>query len=312
MLDAMSSVLLCTEDAVMRFDGDDNRGPRTELDGRRVRSLARHGDEWWAIADRRTVVRRDADGTWHDEAETDESALTCLLPAPDGAHVGTGDARLLRLFRGAFAPVGGFDDVPGRDTWHAVGSSVPYVRSMTATRLGVLMASVHVGGIPRSANNGTTWKPTIDVDDDVHEVRAHPSDPKIVMAAAAVGLAESADAGETWSVRTDGLHATYLRAVAFTRDAVLVSASNGPRGDQSAIYRRSMSGGSLERCQRGLPEWLAGNVDTGCLDAAASLGNELAVFADADGTVYESSDGGVTWTVLASDLGNISAVGVRV
>jgi photosystem II stability/assembly factor-like uncharacterized protein len=36
------------------------------------------------------------------------------------------------------------------------------------------------------------------------------------------------------------------------------------------------------------------------------------VFADADGTVYESSDGGVTWTVLASDLGNISAVGVRV
>lgn len=306
----MSSVLVGTDAAVVAFDGGGDR--RVELEGRCVRSLARRGDEWWGIADARTVVRRDADGTWHDVASTDEWKLTSLLPAPDGAHVGTGDGRLLRLFRGSFVPVPGFDDVAGRESWHAVGSRTPYVRSITATRLGVLLAGVHVGGVPRSANHGTTWKPTIDADADVHEVRAHPSDPKIVMAAAAVGLAESSDAGDTWAVQDDGLHATYLRAVAYTRGAVLVSASNGPRGDGSVLYRRALPGGTFERCNDGLPEWLAGNVDTGCLDASTAMGSEAAAFGDADGTLYLSSDGGTTWTVLASDLGDIGAVGVQV
>jgi hypothetical protein len=244
-------------------------------------------------------MRRDADAAWTDVATTEEWTLTCLTPVPDGAYVGTGDARVLRLFRGSFAPVPGFDDVDGRDSWHAVGSRSPYVRSITKTRSDVLLANVHVGGIPRSANNGTTWKPTIDVDADVHQVRAHAVDPKVANAAAAIGLAESGDAGASWTVRTEGLHATYCRAVAFATAAVLVSASDGPFGKESALYRGSLGGGPLERCRDGLPEWLAGNVDSGCVDAARGLGTELAAFGDADGSVYVSSDAGRSWTVLA-------------
>src|SRR5213079_2923993 len=62
---------------------------------------------------------------------------------------------------------------------------------------------------------GATWRSTIDVDSDVHEVRAHPNRPGIVMAAAAIGLCTSRDAGATWDLEQDGLHAPFCSAVAF-------------------------------------------------------------------------------------------------
>lgn len=299
-------VLLATDDGVQPFV-DGTAGAR-ELAGRRVSALARRRDDWWAIADGTTVATRDANGAWSDVATAD-TELTCLLPTSDGAWCGTLDGRLLRLLGEAFVPVGGFDAITGRDTWKAVGSRVPYVRSVTGTSDDrALLAGVHVGGIARSGNGGSSWKPTIDVNADVHEVRAHPSDPKLVLAPAAVGLAVSRDGGATWDVTTEGLHATYLRAVAFTTDAALVSASDGPFTDRSALYRWDVANGRpLTKVEDGLPEWLDGNVDTGALDARG----EAAAFADDNGTVYASADGGRSWTVLSADLGSVHAIGVN-
>ncbi|MCJ7439481.1 MAG: hypothetical protein MUP97_17215 [Acidimicrobiia bacterium] len=301
----MTTVLVATDDGVQPFV-DSAAGPR-ELAGHPVRALARRRDEWWAIADGTTVVRRDASGVWTDVATAD-THLTCLLAASDGAWCGTADGRLLRLLSEAFAVVGGFDAIPGRETWKAVGSRVPYVRSITRTADDrSLLASVHVGGIARSGNGGASWEPTIDMQADVHEVRAHPSDPKVVLAPAAVGLATSRDAGATWDVTTEGLHATYLRAVTFTTDGALVSASDGPFTDRSALYRWDVAtGGRLTKVEDGLPEWLDGNVDTGALDAH----RDAAAFADDGGTVYASPDGGGSWTLLARDLGHVNAVGI--
>jgi hypothetical protein len=262
-----------------------------ELEGRSVRGLVRRRDEWTAIADGHTVVRRDSDGAWSEPGRA-EATLTAVLPAPDGAWCGTIDGRLLRLHDGAFAPVDGFAGMPGRESWHAVGSRVPYVRSLSETAdHRALLASVHVGGIPRSGNGGATWKPTIDVDADVHEVRAAPTDPRLVLAPAAVGLGVSHDRGSTFEIVTDGLHATYLRAVAYTADAALVSACDGPFGSHGALYRWStVDDGPLVRLEGGLPEWLAGNVDTGKLDADRSV----AAFADEE-AVYVSDDAAATW-----------------
>ena len=173
---------------------------------------------------------------------------------------------------------------------------------MTADSRAIL-ASVHVGGIPRSGNNGTTWKPTIDVEADVHQVRAHPTDPKLVLAAAAVGLCVSKDAGVTWETTTDGMHASYSRAVAFTREAAIVSASDGPFTERSALYRWPIGGGPLEPLKKGLPEWLAGNVDSGCIDAA----DETVVFAD-EKKVYVSDDGGTTWSEITDVDKRVDAV----
>jgi photosystem II stability/assembly factor-like uncharacterized protein len=210
--------------------------------------------------------------------------------------------------KGRFEPIPGFETVPGRDDWHAVGSRQPYVRSLTATAGGVLLANVHVGGIPRSDDDGATWQPTIDVDADVHQVRAHPQRPELVLAAAAVGLCRSGDAGETWSVVTDGLHASYCRAVATAGDVMFVSASTGPFADQAALYRRAIDGeGPLERCTDGLPEWQPQNIDTACLDTD---GTRVA-FGGVDGVVYGSEDAGRTWVVLADGLPPVSAVTIE-
>lgn len=160
-----------------------------------------------------------------------------------------------------------------------------------------MYVNVHVGGILRSKDHGGSWHPTIDVDADVHRVLAAPGR---VLAACARGLAVSEDGGDTWTTRTDGLHATYCRGVARSGSTVLVSASDGPRGGRAALYRGAVAGGPFERCVQGLPEWFSGNVDSPCLDAAPDAG--LAAFGTADGRVFASTDEGVTWSDVAGGL----------
>ena len=297
------TTLVGTVDGLFTLDADG--APRRVAAGA-VRALTTSGASGaWALLDDGALHRRSGDGAWSPVLAPVDADPRTVLSTPDGVVLGTTDARLWRVDERGAAPLVGFDRVAGRDTWHAVGSAVPYVRSLTATADGgALLASVHVGGIPRSIDGGATWEPTIDVDDDVHEVRAHPDDPATVAAAAAVGLAESRDGGASWSVAPrDGLHATYLRAVAFTDDAVVVGASDGPFGQHAALYRRPLRGGAFERCDGGLPTWLPELVDTGALAAHGSR-----VVAGAGDTVFASDDGARTWRVGASGLPRVQAV----
>ena len=116
-------------------------------------------------------------------------------------NLGTDDARVLCLdAHGEITDLRGLASTPGRDTWYAGQALVDGrmmgpplgVRSITTTVGGAaILANVHVGGIPRSIDGGATWHPTIAVDADVHEVRAHPTRPEIVVAATAMGFAIS-------------------------------------------------------------------------------------------------------------------------
>jgi hypothetical protein len=196
-----------------------------ELAGQPVGALAPDGHGGaLAIVSGHALRRRTPDGKWITLA-TSEVPLSCCVSVGDVIYVGTDDARVLRVGEtGDIEPLRGFEAVAGRDTWYA-GSAVidgqrvgpPLgIRSITVTAdRRVLLANVHVGGIPRSTDGGATWHATIDIDTDVHEVCAHPTDPGIVIAAAAVGLCVSHDGGATWTVEQDGLHASYCSAVAF-------------------------------------------------------------------------------------------------
>jgi hypothetical protein len=219
---------------------------------RSIRGLAPDGRGGaLAIVDGHSLHRRDPDGMWSAIATT-ELDLACCMAVGDVVYVGTDDARVLRVCAdGALEQLRGFDVVAGRETWYA-GSAVingqrmgpPLgIRSITAVPDGaVLLANVHVGGIPRSTDGGATWQPTIDVDSDVHEVRAHPNRPGVVMAAAAVGLCTSREGGVTWDVEQEGLHASYCSAVAFAGDDVFVSASVDHFAAQGALYRQRVDG----------------------------------------------------------------------
>ena len=239
---------------------------RRELADQPVTSLAPDGNSGaLVVVGGRSLCRRVAGGEWTTLA-TSESELSCCVAVGDAIYVGTDDAHVLRVgANGTFEQLAGFDAVAGRDKWYAgtalidgrlVGPPLG-VRSIAAScDDAVLLANVHVGGIPRSNDGGVTWQPTIDIDNDVHQVCAHPTRPEIVIAAAASGLCVSEDGGATWTTEQEGLHAPYCSAVAFAGDDILVAASADHFAAQGAIYRRPIDGDgscclSAEDCRGG-------------------------------------------------------------
>ena len=308
----MPSILAATwSDGLFVFAGETRR---QELAGQSVRTLARDRDGGaLAIVDGHSLCRRTYEGAWSTVA-TSELDLACLVVVGDVIYLGTDDARVLRVSQnGKISPLSGFETTPGRNTWYAGSALIDGklvgpplgVRSITATSDGAaLLANVHVGGIPRSTDGGVTWQPTIEVDSDVHEVCAHPSDPRTVIAAAAIGLCISRDGGGTWTVEQEDLHALHCTAVAFSEKDILVSAATDHFADQGAVYRRPIDGKGPLQPVGGLPRWLGGIVDTGCI---ATLGSALAV-ADKNGNLYASADAGHSWLQRDHGLPMISSV----
>ena len=259
------------------------------LDGREITALAPDTDGWWALADGGELVRSRGRAL-ETVAAVEEEPGRCVLPVADGVLVGTANARLALARAGSVEMVASFDDTEGRKDWYTPWGGPPDTRSLSSGPDGTLFANVHVGGILRADTPAGPWKPTIDIDADVHQVLADPNRAGRVVAATALGLAESLDAGGTWRFTTDGLHASYARAVALDGDALFMSASTGPRGGRAALYRRAPGEAGFRRCSGGLPEWFADNIDSH--HVAASDG--LVVFG-ADGSLFVSEDGGGSW-----------------
>ena len=285
-----------------------------ELAGSSIQALTSDGrDGALAIVDKSTLRRRSADGEWSILASV-ACDLSCCVVSGDAVYVGTDTARLFRLDAARnFAELPGFERVKGRETWVAgqalvngqlVGPPLG-VRSISAAPDGNLFANVHVGGIPRSTDGGISWHPTIEIEHDVHEVRAHPRRPGVVMAAAAAGLCTSRDGGATWRVEHEGLHAPYCSALEFVGDDVLVAASAGHFAAEGRIYRRRIDeAGPLSPVLADLPAWTDGIVDTRCIGVSGSR----VAFADSGGNVYVSGNAGLSWSRAAEHLPAPSSV----
>ena len=273
----MSDVLVATWTDGIFVVGE--TGCEHELAGCSVQALTASGaGAALAIVNEHTLRQRRPDGDWTTLA-TSPASLSCCVAFPGSVFVGTNDARVLRLSaEGQLVELDAFERVRGRETWTAgqvlvegrlLGPPLG-VRSISTTAEGVLLANVHVGGIARSSDGGASWHPTIAVETDVHEVRAHPTRPNVVAAASAFGLCTSDDGGLTWRVSSDGLHAPHCSAVAFVGADVFVSASRDPFDPTGRVYRRPI-GQSAPLCPvDGLPEWTRGTVDTYCIAASGS------------------------------------------
>jgi hypothetical protein len=308
------TILVATwDDGLFAVIGD---GSTQEIANQPVRGLAPDGRGGaLAIVGRHSLRRRAPSGEWTIVA-TSELELSCCMTGRDAIYVGTDDARMLRLRHGGSVldPIDGFDNVAGRKAWFA-GSAIVNgqrlgpplgIRSVAANSNGsILFANVHVGGIPRSMDGGKTWQPTLDINSDVHEVRAHQANPDIVVAASAIGLCISRDAGATWIIERDGLHASYCSAVAFSGDDILVSASTDHFAAQGRIYRRPIRpDGDTVAVEDGLPTWINGIADTGCI---ATNGSTIVVV-DRAGTLYLSTEFGLAWSESSSELPAPSSV----
>jgi hypothetical protein len=265
-------------------------------------TIAPDREELWALLDGSEVWHASDIDRWTHLVELDHHRGTCIAATADDVFVGSSEARLFRVAAQGLEPVGSFDEARGRSSWYTPWGGPPDTRSIAEWDEAVYV-NVHVGGILRTKDRGETWTPTIDIDADVHQVTTAEG---FVLAACARGLAVSADRGSTWTFRSDGLDAPYSRAIAVCGDAVLLSASNGPRGGRSAIYRGDLSDGTLERCRTGLSESFNDNIDSYCLDAPPE--GPLAAFGTSDGRVFASEDAGTSWGELASGLPPIHRV----
>ena len=280
-----------------------------DLADQSVRSLVSDGHGGvFAIVGQHSLCRRSAEGEWAEVIKS-EFALSCCVPIGDAVFVGTDDARVLRIGPdGKQTCLMDFEDIEGRDTWYAGAAIVDGkllgpplgVRSMTATCDGAaLLVNIHVGGIPRSTDAGLSWRPTIDVESDVHQVCTHATRPDIAIAAAAVGLCISRDAGATWTLEQRGLHALHCSGVALGRNAIFISASIDPFAAQGAVYRRALDGDApLQLVGGGLPEWTDGIVDTDCI----ATRDAMVATIDRSGHLYLSQNDGVSWSCVAERL----------
>jgi hypothetical protein len=296
----MTRILVGTDEGLHELDLEGRPGP-VHHRGRGITALGPEYPDVWAIVDRREVWRTDGKD-WSHRGAFEGLRANCIADTRAGYLVGTSEAHLSRVTERGLEPIEAFERVDGRDGWYTPWGGPPDVRSISEDS-DVVLVNVHVGGIVRTLDEGATWEPTIDVDADVHRVW---SLDHRVYAACAWGLAVSEDHGDSWTYRTDGLHATYCRGVAVCGDTVLVSASTGPRGGRAAVYRGAKSGGPLERCANGLPDWFEDNVDSLCLDALPDHG--IAAFGTSDGRVFASTDEGASWLEAASGMPEVACV----
>ncbi|MGH8888086.1 MAG: hypothetical protein ACRDYX_23645 [Egibacteraceae bacterium] len=278
-----------------------------EFDGHAVDALVVGDDGVWAIVDDEVVLRADvqaggpANG-WKEVARLDRLKARCLLPAGVRVLVGTSEAHLVEALTGS--AVASFDQIPSRDEWYTPWGGPPDTRSLSVDGEGAVWVNVHVGGVWRAADLDGGWDEVVEVDADTHQVCCDPQTGTTIVAAA-IGFGQTRDGGQTWDWATDGLHASYCRAVAFAGSTVLVTASAGPFAGQAGIYRRPREGGvPFVRCRDGLPEWFASNIDTGCLAASGSA----VVCGTDEGEVYGSQDEGRSWTLLVSGLAPVRSV----
>jgi hypothetical protein len=236
------------------------------------------------VAERRKVVRLPGTLAVAAVGSVAAKRIRCVAGFDGGVVVGTSDAHLMVVDADGGRLLDDFESVPGRAAWYTPWGGAPSVRSLDQGPDGLRWVSVHVGGV--LVGDGAAWRQTMEIDNDVHQVVAHPDREGVALAAAAVGLGVTDDGGAAWQWITDGLDSPYARAVAVSGDVVLVTVSRGPSGGDAAVYRGEI-GGPLRRCT----ERFDGNIDTGWLSASGSH----AAFATPDGLVMVSSDVGDTW-----------------
>jgi len=300
-------ILVATDDGLHVLDGE-NATSIDDLAGREVLALARHDGAAWALVDGREVWRSVDMFGWSRVAAVPKRRATCLATSAGVLLVGTARAHLLRLDGSRLVPIPSFDEAEGRSEWYTPWGAPADVRSISAGGRGSLYVNVHVGGVLRSTDGGEGWRPTLDIEQDVHQVLAPSNHDDLVLVAAAEGFGVSRDGGDSWQWDNDGLHAHYCRAVALANDTVLLSASTGHHGRRAAVYRRPLDGRTpFERCHVGSPEWFSDNVDTGCLVALGST----VVIGTEDGCVFVSQDGGSRWEEVRKGLPAVRAVALR-
>jgi len=291
----MTAIALGTA-AGIRYVGEARPDP---LRGTNVTTLvAGERGELFALVAHRDIFRIEGEKA-ERVARVEGPIAWCLLPHAGALFVGTFKAGLLRLDGDRLERVAAFDRAPTHERWHQPGGRAPTTWSL-ASDGARLYANVHVGGILVSSDAGETWEPTIDLEDDVHQVSVG-ADGRVWAATGDRALAESRDGGRTWSYHAAGLHGGYLSCAAPAGAGVLVASSSGFHRRDVVVYR--FDGETFAPCD-GLPARFPSQLEARQLEARG----DVAVVAGASSRLFVSEDGGRSFHVRAEHLPTVRAV----
>lgn len=223
----MNTVFIGSRSGVYRLNED--RPVHLGLDGERISAiyaLQTGSDQCRIIAGsyESGMFRSDDVGeTWQEI--TNGFSLSCVRwLGPDPLNSGSllAGTEPGRIFRSddlgeSWSELSGIRQIPGYENWY-----LPYspragaVRNIyTPAKSATYFASVEVGGLLISEDNGETWRcEFVDVDSDIHYVSGHPERGDVLFAALGYagidhspnddqvhrgGLARSTDGGRTWN-----------------------------------------------------------------------------------------------------------------
>jgi photosystem II stability/assembly factor-like uncharacterized protein len=267
-------------------------------------------------------VRRSVDGgrSWVDCALPERGVFSLAVSAADGAvYAGTEPSRLFRSDdRGeSWRELEALLELPSRPSWSFPPRPwTSHVRWIAPSPhdADLILVGIELGGLMRSTDGGESWQDhRPGAQPDVHSLAWHPRVPGRAYEAGGGGAAFSTDGGETWQPADEGRDRDYTWSVTvdpLDPECWYVSASTGPyaahggRDPQARIYRRR-DGEAWRPLVEGLPEPLSAMPYALC----ATDGHLFAGLAD--GQVWESRDGGDTWTAMRHEgdvLGTLVAL----
>ena len=218
-----------------------------------------------------------------------ENPLTLLIGTDEGAYV----YRLVGE-EGPAERIVAFDELECRQEWYTPWGGPPAVRTLAKTQDGFCYADIHVGSIMRSPDEGISWEPvTPELHKDVHQVATCPADDNRVYANTQNGVYVSADRGNSWVNRIEGLPRRYGTGVAVhpaDPDLLIATVQNGPRGGGAWLCCSENGGATWTQLNDQLTE-PTDRISTGCI-AFTSDGTAWAVIGK---TLYIGKDRATDW-----------------
>ena len=182
-----------------------------------------------------------------------------------------------------------------------------------------IYASVEVGGLLRSTDNGEHWEEFPDLYEDVHRLMIHPTDAKFLYAVTGRGLYTGPERGarwEQWTRREDeigGYPDGFVFRPSDPKLMFMTAAHDAPGTWRTTHFAgarisRSKDGGrTWEILKNGLPDRLQASIEAFCLEEAGA--NTAIYAATTAGEIICSEDLGDSWKVIVNGLAPISKAG---
>ena len=175
-----------------------------------------------------------------------------------------------------------------------------------------LLVGIEIGALLVSKDFGESFTELVvdpdPVECDIHRVLVHPDRPhRLIVANGIVGVVSSDDDGATWRKSPMPPHADYPDAIVVHPDAPDTVFLTAGVGWPSHWYEIGKARGKIARSRDGGNTWqrLLGGLPNGqralfsALTIEAWPGGSALYAVDTDGEVFESTDEGDTWTIMA-------------